>query len=115
MNAEFVSEINGQWRNFIRIKYGMESGGWRTKKVKGSFGVGVWKEILKESDHLKLNIRSELEEGDNVRFLENKWCTCVPLSETRQQFERFDRVLQIKRGDGTSSQRWRATLSGEFH
>ena len=29
-------------------KYGQEDYGWRTKKVVGACGVGVWKEILKE-------------------------------------------------------------------
>ncbi|RVX21576.1 hypothetical protein CK203_002334 [Vitis vinifera] len=31
------------------LKYGQEDLGWRTKKANGAFGVGVWKEILKES------------------------------------------------------------------
>ena len=33
----------------IRLKYGVEEGGWLTKAVRGNFGVGLWKEIYKES------------------------------------------------------------------
>ena len=29
-------------------KYGQEDFGWRTKKANEVFGVGIWKEILKE-------------------------------------------------------------------
>ncbi|RVX17539.1 hypothetical protein CK203_003885 [Vitis vinifera] len=35
---------------FLRVKYGQEGCGWRTKEVCGSFGVGLWKEIMKEVD-----------------------------------------------------------------
>ena len=34
----------------LLAKYGQEGFGWKTKKAKGTFGVGVWKEILKEKD-----------------------------------------------------------------
>ncbi|RVW34158.1 hypothetical protein CK203_092842 [Vitis vinifera] len=34
----------------IRVKYGQEGCGWRTKEVCGSYGVGLWKEIMKEAD-----------------------------------------------------------------
>ncbi|RVW98581.1 hypothetical protein CK203_032123 [Vitis vinifera] len=33
-------------------KFGQEGLGWRTNEARGTFGVGVWKEILKEADSL---------------------------------------------------------------
>ncbi|RVW50807.1 Transposon TX1 uncharacterized 149 kDa protein [Vitis vinifera] len=37
------------WKKVLEAKYGKEELGWRTRKANGAFGVGVWKEILKES------------------------------------------------------------------
>ena len=34
----------------ITTKYGQEEYGWRSKKASGAAGVGVWKEIMKESE-----------------------------------------------------------------
>ena len=37
------------WKKVLEAKYGQEDFGWRTRKANGVFGVGLWKEILKES------------------------------------------------------------------
>ncbi|RVW74089.1 hypothetical protein CK203_052231 [Vitis vinifera] len=37
------------WKQVITTKYGQEGLGWRSKKANGAIGIGVWKEILKES------------------------------------------------------------------
>ena len=34
----------------IGVKYDHEGFGWRTNEAHGMFGVGVWKEILKETN-----------------------------------------------------------------
>ena len=36
------------WKKVLEAKYGQEEVGWKTRKANGVFGVGVWKEILKE-------------------------------------------------------------------
>ncbi|RVW41216.1 Retrovirus-related Pol polyprotein from type-1 retrotransposable element R2 [Vitis vinifera] len=46
----FACEKNNFWNQVITTKYGQEDYGWRPKKVRGAAGVGVWKEIMKESD-----------------------------------------------------------------
>ena len=48
----FAYDKDNLWKQVIVImeKYGQEGLGWRTKKANGAFGVGVWKEILKETD-----------------------------------------------------------------
>ena len=38
------------WKTMVGVKYGQKGCGWRTKEVCGSFGVGVWKEIMKEAN-----------------------------------------------------------------
>ena len=44
----FVMKDNSTWRNVINLKYGSEEGGWFPIIPKGSYGVGLWKEISKE-------------------------------------------------------------------
>ncbi|RVW70288.1 LINE-1 retrotransposable element ORF2 protein [Vitis vinifera] len=46
----FACEKNNFWKQVITTKYGQEDYGWRPKKARGAAGVGVWKEIMKESD-----------------------------------------------------------------
>ena len=45
-----ASNKDNLWKQVIMAKYGQECHGWRTKKANRAFGVGVWKEILKETD-----------------------------------------------------------------
>ena len=40
-NWRFVVEDNALWREFIKIKYGTEEGGWVTQVPRGSYGVGL--------------------------------------------------------------------------
>ena len=37
------------WKEVIRLKYQVEEGGWFTKNLRGSGGVGLWKDISKEN------------------------------------------------------------------
>ena len=46
----FACDKENLWKKVISVKYGQGGRGWRTNKANGTFGVGVWKEILKESD-----------------------------------------------------------------
>ena len=34
-------EDNPSWKDLIKLKYGLEEGGWFSAKPKGSFGVGL--------------------------------------------------------------------------
>ncbi|RVW41162.1 putative ribonuclease H protein [Vitis vinifera] len=45
----FACDKEALWKQVFLAKHGQEDFGWRTKKVVGVFGVGVWKEILKGS------------------------------------------------------------------
>ena len=44
----FAVEKEVLWKKVIGVKHGLEDGGWKSKEAWGPFGVGVWKEILKE-------------------------------------------------------------------
>ena len=46
----FACEKDNLWKQVITTKHGQEDHGWRSKKASGAVGVGVWKEILKESE-----------------------------------------------------------------
>nr|CAN83110.1 hypothetical protein VITISV_026572 [Vitis vinifera] len=45
----FAIEKDNLWKKVLLVKYGQEGFGWRTNEVRGTYGVGVWKEILKEA------------------------------------------------------------------
>ncbi|RVW76665.1 hypothetical protein CK203_049633 [Vitis vinifera] len=50
MGWRFARAKEEMWKCVLVAKYGQEEFGWRMKKVNGAFGVGVWKEIMKEAD-----------------------------------------------------------------
>ena len=69
------------WKQVLMAKYGQEDFGWRTKKANGAFGVGVWKEILKESVWCWENLVFKVGKGTKIRFCTNLWCGCTILSQ----------------------------------
>ncbi|RVX23098.1 putative ribonuclease H protein [Vitis vinifera] len=69
------------WKKVLEAKYGQEEFGWRTRKANGVFGVGVWKEILKESTWCWDNMVFKVGKGNKVRFWIDPWCGNNVLSE----------------------------------
>ncbi|RVW54291.1 hypothetical protein CK203_068441 [Vitis vinifera] len=63
-------------------KYGQEDFGWRTKKVVGAFGVGVWKEILKEVGWCWENLAFKVGKDNKIRFWTDIWCGDTVLSQS---------------------------------
>ncbi|RVW78761.1 putative mitochondrial protein [Vitis vinifera] len=47
-NWRFANERESFWRHVISRKFREEEGGWVTREVRESYGVGFWKEIRKE-------------------------------------------------------------------
>ncbi|RVX01714.1 Cytochrome c oxidase assembly protein COX11, mitochondrial [Vitis vinifera] len=76
----FACEKDNLWKQVITTKYGQEDRGWRSKKANGAVGVGVWKEILKESDWCWDNLVFLAGKGTKIRFWKDIWCTDTPLS-----------------------------------
>ena len=64
----FAFEKDLLWKKVIEVKYGQEGCGWRTNETHGTFGVGVWKEILKEANWCWDNIGFKVGEGTKVKF-----------------------------------------------
>ncbi|RVW54240.1 hypothetical protein CK203_080152 [Vitis vinifera] len=52
-----------------------------TKKTNGTFGVGVWKEIMKEKDWCWENMAFRMGNGTRIRFWNDLWCGCTVLSQ----------------------------------
>ena len=46
---------------------------------RGSFGMGLWKDIRKEAQQLKQNCNLMLGDGGCIRFWEDRWCGENPL------------------------------------
>ena len=61
-------EENSSWRFLISLKYEIEEGGCFSKIPRGSYRVGLWKEISKEATQLKQNCSFDLDDGCKVRF-----------------------------------------------
>ncbi|RVW40773.1 Structural maintenance of chromosomes protein 5 [Vitis vinifera] len=59
------------WKKVILVKYGQEGFGWRTNEASGTFGVGVWKEILKEANRCWENI--EFKVGKRNATVDEVW------------------------------------------
>ncbi|KAL6333218.1 hypothetical protein AAG906_028401 [Vitis piasezkii] len=76
----FACEKDNLWKQVITTKYGQEDHGWRSKKASGAVGVGVWKEILKESDWCWDNLVFLVGKGSKIKFWKDTWCIDTPLS-----------------------------------
>ena len=55
--------------------------GWRTNEARGTFGVRVWKEILKEANWCWDNIAFKVGKGTKVKFWTDHWCVNAALSQ----------------------------------
>uniref|UniRef100_A0A2N9EW14 Reverse transcriptase domain-containing protein n=1 Tax=Fagus sylvatica TaxID=28930 RepID=A0A2N9EW14_FAGSY len=75
----FGREEDHLWRRVIAAKYGVEWGGWISKKVKGAHGCGLWKGILSGWDLFHQNVELVAGLGDRIRFWHDKWCGDAPL------------------------------------
>ncbi|RVX10222.1 LINE-1 reverse transcriptase-like [Vitis vinifera] len=81
----FAFEEDILWKKVIGVKYGQEGLGWRTNEARGAFGVGVWKEILKEANWCWDNIRFKVGKGTRVNFWTDHWCGDEALSRSFPQ------------------------------
>ena len=81
----FAFEKENLWKKVISVKYGQEGLGWRTNKANGTFRVGVWKEILKETNWCWENIGFTVGNGTKIRFWTDHWCGLAALSQSFPQ------------------------------
>ena len=78
----FACDKENLWKRVILAKYGQEGHGWRTKKAIRAFRVGVWKEILKETDWCWDNMVFTVGNDTKIRFWTDHWCGCTVLSQS---------------------------------
>ncbi|KAJ9692984.1 hypothetical protein PVL29_011901 [Vitis rotundifolia] len=76
----FASDRDILWKKVIGTKYGKKGFGWRTKESRGTYGVGVWKEILKEANWCWENLMFKVGKGTRVSFWTDHWCGNTALS-----------------------------------
>ena len=70
----FKMELNAIWRKVISSKFGKTLGGWHTCDIKGAFGVGLWKEIIKEWPFFLQEAAFSIGDGRRVNFWKDVWC-----------------------------------------
>ncbi|RVX00494.1 LINE-1 reverse transcriptase-like [Vitis vinifera] len=91
------------------VKYGQEGCEWRTKEVCGPYGVGLWKEIMKEADWCWESIDFKVGKGNRVLFWMDKWCamrrflklflSCLPWRIIRMpKFVKYGILAWVKEG-----------------
>ena len=67
----FEEEVNLIWKDVVRLRYQVKEGGWFTKKPKGKWRSGLWKDISKENKQLKRNRFYVLGDRNRICFQEN--------------------------------------------
>ncbi|RVW74561.1 Copper-transporting ATPase PAA1, chloroplastic [Vitis vinifera] len=88
----FAIEEDFFWRKVVEVKYGRLGFGWRTKEARRTFGVGVWRDILKESSWCWDNIEFKVGKGTKVSFWTDHWCGNEELAQTFPQL--FELAVQ---------------------
>ena len=78
----FASEENCISKSLIYSKFGKDDLGWWVNTPRGPFGVGLWKEILKEASWVKDNWKFRVGNGTRVRFWTDFWCGPSTLSHS---------------------------------
>jgi hypothetical protein len=64
----YATERGALWRRVVDAKYDSLSGGWCSKEVGGSYGVGVWKCIRRGWAGFVTHVRYEVGDGSQFCF-----------------------------------------------
>jgi hypothetical protein len=75
----YAMDREALWRLVVETKYDSTRGGWCSKEVMGTFGVGVWKHIRRGWDKFSTFVRFEVGVGSKVSFWHDIWCGDRPL------------------------------------
>ena len=78
----FASKEDCIWKTLICSKFGKDNLSWWANDSRGPFGVGLWKEILKEASWVKDNWKFTVGNGTRVQFLTDFWCGPSTLSHS---------------------------------
>ena len=70
----FAKDRGASWKQDISGKYVVKDGGRRSKEVRESYGVGLWKVIRKDWDLLTSRVAFSIGSGWRVQFWKDKLC-----------------------------------------
>ena len=112
-------EDNSTWKDVIRLKYHTDEGDWLNRAPRGSFRVGLRKDINKESRQLKQDIRFMVGDGTRISFWEDNWCGDKPLCDAFPSLfalacskrAKVAEVWDLSRGEGA----WMPTFVRPFN
>lgn len=77
------------WRRVIATRYGEEHHGWRSRVPSGAFGYGVWRGINEGIIVFSRYIKLKVNNGENVSFWHDPWCSPQPLCSLFPSCYRF--------------------------
>ena len=77
----FRKEVHRLWRQVIATKYGVNSGGWCTRDVRGTYGYGMWKNIRVGAESFFRQVEYVVDEGHRIRFWYNPWNVPIHLKD----------------------------------
>jgi hypothetical protein len=89
----FAHEDSAWWRSVLVAKYGSDWGGWRTRVISGSHGVGLWKYICMGWQNFRRFFKYDPGEGSKIRFWEDVWCGDRTL---REEFPSLYSIASLK-------------------
>ena len=70
----FANDRNLLWKKVFCSKFCDTNGGWHTCDLRGSYGIGLWKEIRKEWPSFSQNVVFSLGDGRRIKFWKDVWC-----------------------------------------
>ena len=70
----YAHEEDAWWRSVLVAKYGSIQGGWRSRAITESHGVGLWKFICMGWRNFKWHFRFDPGVGSKISFWEDIWC-----------------------------------------
>jgi hypothetical protein len=86
--AVYAMDMEALWRSVVDNKYDSLRGGWLSKEVAGSYGVGVWKCIRRVWEGFSEFVRYEVGDGSVVQFWHDLWSLlslgCIPKAKARR-------------------------------
>ncbi|RVX07581.1 putative ribonuclease H protein [Vitis vinifera] len=110
----YAYEKENLWKRGDRGEIWSRGCGWRTKDGCGPYGVGLWKEIMKEADWCWESIVFKVGKGTRILFWMDKWCGNEALSQMFPQLFTWQVIGMPKTSTEEDAVRWKRESNGVF-